>query len=83
VLKVVGVRSFDGHAEGSAPNLSGRHTESARDTEQDGVVVVLGETVVHEEGTGATVYVGPGVLNLTSGSEDFGDDLVVGFDELN
>jgi len=44
---------------------------------------VLGETVVHEEGTGSTVDIREGVLNLTSGSEDFGDDLVVGLDELD
>jgi len=44
---------------------------------------VLGEAVVHKEGTRAAVYIGPGVLNLTGGSKDFGDDLIVGFDELN
>lgn len=83
MLQIVGVRSLDGHAEGSGPDLSGGDSESARDTEQDGVVIVLGETVVHEEGTGSTVDIGEGVLNLTSSSEDFGDDLVVGFNELN
>jgi len=83
VLQIVRVRSFDGHAESSAPNLAGRDSEGTSDTEQDGVVIVLGEAVVHQEGSRSTVYVGEGVLDLTSGTEDFGNNFVVGLDELN
>jgi len=83
VLQIVRVRSLDGHAEGSGPDLASGDSESARDTEQDGVVIVLGETVVHEEGTRSTINIRPGVLDLTSGSEHFGDDFVVGLNELD
>lgn len=83
MLQIVRVRSFNRHAESSGPNLSGGDSESTGDTEQDGVVIVLGETVVHQKSTRSTVYVGPGVLNFTSGSEHFWDNLIVGLNELN
>jgi hypothetical protein len=66
MLQIVGVGSFYGHTEGSAPDLSRTDSKSTGHAEHDGVVLVLGEAKVHEKGTRATVYVGPGVLDLTS-----------------
>lgn len=53
--------ALEGHAEGAVPDELGGDTEGARDTEQDGVVVLLVEAVVGEEDTGVGVDVGPGV----------------------
>jgi hypothetical protein len=44
---------------------------------------VLGEAVVHKEGTGATVNVGPGVLDLAGGGKQVGNHLVVSLDQVN
>ena len=51
MLQGEGVWSLNGEAEGSAPDLSGHYTEGTGNTEEDGVVVELVETVVHQEGT--------------------------------
>jgi len=83
VLQVVRVGTFDRHAEGSTPDLAGGNSEGTGDTEQDGVVVMLGQTVVHQKSTGAAVDVGPGVLYLASSAQDFGNDFVVGLDEVD
>jgi hypothetical protein len=83
VLKVKGVGALNGHSQGAGPNLSGHDTEGTGDTEEDGVVVVLGKSVVHKEGSGSAINIGPGVLNFTSGSEEVGDGLVVGAHEVD
>lgn len=51
VLQVERVGSFDGHAEGTGPDLGTHNTEGTGNTEENGVVVVLGEAVVHQKGT--------------------------------
>jgi len=83
VLKSERVGSLDGEAEGSAPDLGGHDTEGAGHTEEDSVVVELVEAVVHEEGTGTGVNVGPGVRDLTSGLEDLRDDLVASLHQVD
>lgn len=83
VLQIKRVRSFNRKAEGTAPDLGWHDTEGARDTEEDCVVVVLSQAVVHEKSTGAAVNVGPRVLNLASGGEDLRDLLVVSLDKLD
>ena len=83
MLEIERVGSLDGETEGSGPHLGGHDTEGAGHTEHDGVVVVLSEAVVHEEGAGTAVDIGPRVLDLSSGSEALGDFFVVGLDELN
>jgi hypothetical protein len=52
---------LEGHAEGSVPDELGDDTEGSRDTEQDGVEVLLVEAVVGEEDTRVGVDIGPGV----------------------
>jgi hypothetical protein len=83
VLQSEGVGSLDRKAECSGPNLSWGDTEGSRDTEQDGVVVVLGETVVHEESTRACVNVGPWVADLSGFCKFLGNDFVVGLHKFN
>ena len=77
------VGSFDGHAKGSGPHLGGHDSEGARNTKHHSVVVVLGQTVVHQEGARAAVNVGPRVLDLASGVEALGNLLVVGLDKID
>lgn len=82
MLEVEGVGALDGESESSGPNLGGHDAESARDSKHDGVVVVLGKTVMHEEGTRAAIDIRPGVLDLSGSSKALGDHFVVGLDEL-
>lgn len=58
--------ALEGHAEGAVPDELGGDTEGARDTEEDGVEVLLVEAVVGEEDTGVGVDVGPGVCGVVS-----------------
>lgn len=53
--------ALEGHAEGTVPDELGGDTEGTRDTEEDGVEVLLVEAVVGEEDTRVGVDVGPGV----------------------
>jgi hypothetical protein len=50
----------------------GKDTNGAGDTEEDGVVVLLNETVVLEEDTGVGIDVRPWVLGLSVLSQDTG-----------
>lgn len=44
---------------------------------------MLGEAVMHEEGTGAAINIGPGVLDLAGSSKQVGNHLVVSLDQVN
>ena len=83
VLQGERIGALNGETETAGPDLSGHNTEGARDAEQNGVVVELVETVVHEEGAGAGVNVGPGVADLTGGLEHVGDHSVASLNEVN
>jgi hypothetical protein len=61
VLRRERLGALEGHAEGTVPDELGRDTEGTRDTEEDGVEVLLVEAVVGEEDTRVSVDVGPGV----------------------
>lgn len=77
------VGSLDGEAETTGPDLSGHNTEGAGNAEENGVVVELVETVVHKEGAGSSVDVGPGVGDLTSCLEDVGDHSIASLYEVH
>lgn len=83
VLKGERVGSLNGEAEGSAPDLGGHDTEGAGHTEKDGVVIELVETVVHEEGTGSGINVGPRVGDLASCLKDLRNNLVASLNEVD
>jgi hypothetical protein len=67
--------SLEGHTEGSVPDELGDNTECSRDTEKDGVEVLLVETVafcqfvslaidlLSEEDTRVGIDIGPGVYH--------------------
>lgn len=74
--------SFQGQTESSRPDQLGHATQRSGNTEQDGVVVLLGESEGGQELTGVSVYVGPRVLCLAGFQEDVGNDVVDLFDEL-
>lgn len=44
---------------------------------------MLGEAVVHKEGTGAAVNVGPGVLDLACSGKQVGNHLIVSLNQVN
>jgi hypothetical protein len=73
---------LQGHTESSVPDELSGHTESSRDTEEDGVVVLLGESVGVQQDSGMRVDVGPRVLGLSSLQQDVGRNLVDLGDEL-
>ena len=77
-----GLGALDGGTDGAVDDELGKHTESTRDTEENSVVVLLGEAVVLEEDTGVGVDVGVGVLGLAVLGENTGGDLVDLADEL-
>lgn len=83
VLKSERVGSFNGEAESSTPNLGGHDTKSSRNAKEHCVVVELVQAVVHEEGAGAGVNVGPGVADLAGGLKHVGDHSVAGLDEAH
>lgn len=78
----VGLRTLKRHAESTIPDELGDDTERARHTEQDGVEVLLGKTVVGEENAGMGVDVRPRVLGLAHLEKNGGDDGVQLADEL-
>ena len=73
---------LNGSTDGAVNDELGKDTEGAGDTEQDGVVVLLGEAVVLEKNTGVSVDVGVRVLGLAVLGEDTGSNLVDLADEL-
>jgi len=73
---------LDGGADVTVDDELRKDTESTRDTEENGVVVLLGKAVVLEEDTGVGIDVGVWVLGLSVLSEDTGGDLVDLADEL-
>ena len=77
-----GLGSLDGGTESAVNDELGKDTNGAGDTEEDGVVASLSETVVLEEDTGVGVNVGVGVLGLAVLGEDTGGDLVDLGDEV-
>lgn len=77
-----GLGALDGGTEGAVDDELGKDTDGAGNTEEDGVVVGLGKTVVLEEDTGVGVDVGVGVLGLAVLGKDLGGDLVDLGDEL-
>lgn len=83
VHQVEGVRSFDWHTQSARPHLRGHHAERARNAEEHSVVVVLGQAVVHKQSARTAVNVGPGVLDLASGSQEVGNRFVVCLDEIH
>ena len=83
VLKGERVGSLNGEAKRSAPDLGGHDTEGARHTKEDGVVVELVETVVHEKCTGSGINVGPGVGDLASCLKNLRDNLIASLDEVD
>ena len=77
------VGSLDRQAEGSAPDLGGGNTERSRYTKDDGVVVLLRQAVMLEQSAGAGIDVGEGVLDLARLRKLYGNDLVVGLDQVD
>lgn len=73
---------LNGSTDGAVNDELGKNTNGTRDTEEDGVVVGLGKTVVLEEDTGVGINVGVGVLGLAVLGEDLGGDLVDLADEV-
>ncbi len=67
---VTGLGTLDGVAETSVPGDVGHAAKSSADTEQDGVVVPLAETVVPLDDTGLRIYVRPGVLGFAVFGQD-------------
>src|SRR5690606_34726907 len=56
---------LNGHAKGTVDDQLGKNTDGAGDTEQDSVVVGLGETIVLQENTRVGVNIGVRVLGLS------------------
>lgn len=77
-----GLGALNGRANSAVNDELGKDTNGAGDTEEDGVVVGLGEAVVLEQDTGVGVDVGEGVLGLAVLGEDAGGNLVDLADEL-
>jgi hypothetical protein len=73
---------LNGGTDSAVNDELGKDTERTGYTEEDGVVVLLSETVVLEEDTGVGVDVGVGVLGLAVLGENTGGDLVDLADEL-
>lgn len=51
-LSAEGLGALDGGTDGTVNDELGKNTKGTRDTEEDGVEVLLGEAVVLEEDTG-------------------------------
>ena len=67
---------LDRGADGTVNDELGKHTNGARHTEEDSVVVGLSQAIVLEEHTRVGIDVGVGVLGLAVLGEDLGGDLV-------
>lgn len=70
------------HTKSSVPDELRNNTKGTGNTKEDGVEVLLVETVVSKEDTGVGIDIGPGVLGLTGLEENVRDDLVDLTDEL-
>jgi hypothetical protein len=81
-LGAEGLGTLDWRANGTVNDELGQDTESTRNTEEHGVVVLLGETIVLQQDTRVGVDVGVWVLGLSVLGEDAGGDLVDLADEL-
>jgi hypothetical protein len=77
-----GLGALNGHAKSTVDDQLGQDTKGTGHTEQDGVVVSLGQTVVLEEDTGVGIDVGVGVLGLAVLGQNAGGDLVDLADQL-
>lgn len=82
VLGGEGLWTLERHTKGTIPDELGEDTEGAGDTKEDGVKVLLDETIVLKEDTRVGIDVGPGVLGLTVLEEDVRDNGVELGDEL-
>lgn len=76
------LRALNGHAKSTVDDQLGQDTQGARHTEQDGVVVGLGQAVVLQEHTRVGINVGVRVLGLAVLGQDTGRDLVDLADQL-
>lgn len=77
-----GLGALDGGTDSSVNDQLGKDTNGTRNTEEDGVVVGLGQAVVLEQDTGVSVDVGVRVLGLAVLSQDTRGNLVDLADEL-
>ena len=83
VLQVERVWSLDRQTESAAPHLSRHASEGTSHSEHDRVVVVLGQTVMHQKCTRTAVYVWPRILDLASRCKQVGNRFEVGPDQLD
>lgn len=60
----------------SGPDHLGQATKSSRDSEENGVVLHLGHTVVLKQDAGVSVYIWPWVLGFTLGEKDIWNHFV-------
>lgn len=74
--------ALDGHAQSTVDDQLGQDTQGSRHTEQDGVVVGLGQAVVLQEDTRVGVDVGVRVLGLAVLGQNTGSNLVNLADQL-
>lgn len=81
-LGAEGLGALDGRADGTVDDELREDTDGAGNTEEDGVVVLLGEAVVLEKDTGVGIDVGVGVLGLAVLCKNAGGDVVDLGDEL-
>jgi hypothetical protein len=56
--------AFNGSAQSAVDDELRKHSERSRDTEENGIVARLRQTVVLQENTGVCVDIRPGVLGL-------------------
>jgi len=78
----VRVWPLDWKTKCSTPDLGRGDTKCSRHTEEDSVVFMLRQTIMHKEGTRAGINVWPWVLNLANLAELNWNDLVVGLDKV-
>ena len=76
VLSGEGLGPLQRHTQSSVPNELGSNTQSSGNTKENGVVVLLGESVSRQQDTRVGIDVGPGVLGLAGLQQDVGGDLV-------
>ena len=81
-LSAEGLGALNGHTKGTVDDQLGQDTNGTGHTEQDGVVVSLGQTVVLEEDTGVGIDIGVRVLGLAVLGQNAGGDLVDLADQL-
>ena len=74
--------TLEGHTQSTVPDQLGQHSETTGDTEENGVEVLLNQTIGREEDTRVGIDVGPGVLGLAVLEENAGSDGVDLGDEL-